>query len=157
MRMLGFWIFVALIHFSDSKLTQHHVTCGSVLKLLNTRHEVRLHSHEVNYGSGSGQQSVTAVGDKTDSNSYWQVDVLERNNSPQCNRGRLIKCGQRIRLMHLVTRKNLHSHHFKSPLSDNFEVSAFGTNGAGDEVTCTYLENDIIALLVVSTKCLSHR
>lgn len=28
------------------------VTCGSVLKLLNTRHSVRLHSHEVKYGSG---------------------------------------------------------------------------------------------------------
>lgn len=28
------------------------VTCGSVLKLLNTRHNVRLHSHEVKYGSG---------------------------------------------------------------------------------------------------------
>lgn len=28
------------------------VTCGSVLKLLNTKHNVRLHSHDVRYGSG---------------------------------------------------------------------------------------------------------
>lgn len=29
------------------------VTCGSLLKLLNTRHNVRLHSHDVKYGSGN--------------------------------------------------------------------------------------------------------
>lgn len=29
-----------------------YVTCGSLLKLLNTRHNVRLHSHDVKYGSG---------------------------------------------------------------------------------------------------------
>lgn len=30
------------------------VTCGSVVKLLNVRHNVRLHSHDVRYGSGNG-------------------------------------------------------------------------------------------------------
>lgn len=29
------------------------VTCGSLVKLLNTRHNVRLHSHDVKYGSGN--------------------------------------------------------------------------------------------------------
>lgn len=28
------------------------VTCGSVVKLLNVQHNVRLHSHDVRYGSG---------------------------------------------------------------------------------------------------------
>lgn len=28
------------------------VTCGSVIKLLNIKHNVRLHSHDVRYGSG---------------------------------------------------------------------------------------------------------
>ncbi|EPB76413.1 hypothetical protein ANCCEY_04471 [Ancylostoma ceylanicum] len=37
------------------------VTCGTVLKLMNINEGSRLHSHEVKYGSGSGQQSVTAV------------------------------------------------------------------------------------------------
>lgn len=59
--------------------------------------------------------------------------VLERNGSPPCVRGRNIKCGQKIRLMHLVTRRNLHSHHFKAPLSDAYEVSAFGEDGVGDQ------------------------
>lgn len=35
-----------------------YVTCGSVVKLLNPLHNVRLHSHEIKYGSGSGQQVI---------------------------------------------------------------------------------------------------
>lgn len=35
----------------DSDL--NYVTCGSLVKLLNTRHNVRLHSHDVKYGSGN--------------------------------------------------------------------------------------------------------
>lgn len=34
------------------------VTCGSVVKLLNTRHNVRLHSHDVRYGSGTAGDRV---------------------------------------------------------------------------------------------------
>ncbi|CAH8614341.1 unnamed protein product [Dicrocoelium dendriticum] len=109
----------------------NEVTCGTVLKLVNSQYKVKLHSHDVMYGSGSGQQSVTGVEDELDSNSYWQI--MERNGAPQCIRGRVVKCGQKIRLMHLNTRKNLHSHHFQSPLSSNYEVSAFGEDGSGDE------------------------
>ncbi|VDD80371.1 unnamed protein product, partial [Mesocestoides corti] len=103
------------------------VTCGSIIKLVNTDYDVRLHSHDVNYGSGSGQQSVTGLKDVTDAGSYWQD-----KNTDYC-RGLPIKCGQIIRLTHLSSKKNLHSHHFQSPLSRNFEVSAFGQNGIGDE------------------------
>lgn len=51
--------------------TVNHVTCGSVIKLENeSKPKVRLHSHDIKYGSGSGQQSVTAV-ENQDTNSYW--------------------------------------------------------------------------------------
>ncbi|XP_066294279.1 stromal cell-derived factor 2-like [Branchiostoma lanceolatum] len=123
-----------------------YVTCGSVVKLLNTRNNVRLHSHDVKYGSGSGQQSVTAVDSSDDTNSYWAV---KGKADKPCVRGTPIKCGQTIRLMHTTTRRNLHSHYFQSPLSRNQEVSAFGTDGLGDTgdywaVTCsgTYWERD---------------
>ncbi|XP_064652144.1 stromal cell-derived factor 2-like isoform X2 [Lineus longissimus] len=106
------------------------VTCGSVLKLLNTRSAVRLHSHDVKYGSGSGQQSVTGVDETDDHNSYWQV---KGKMGKDCVRGTPIKCGETIRLMHIQTKRNLHSHHFSSPLSHNQEVSAFGEGGNGDE------------------------
>lgn len=51
--------------------TVSHVTCGSVVKLENeSKPKMRLHSHDVKYGSGSGQQSVTAA-ENQDTNSYW--------------------------------------------------------------------------------------
>ena len=43
-----------------------------------------------------------------------------------------IKCGDTIRLEHVATKKNLHSHHVSSPLSGKQEVSAYGNNGDGD-------------------------
>lgn len=106
-----------------------YVTCGSVIKLLNNHLRVRLHSHEVKYGSGSGQQSVTAIEDHDDVNSHW---VVKGKSGKTCKRGEPIACGTTIRLEHLATKKNLHSHHFSSPLSNNQEVSCFGDNGEGD-------------------------
>lgn len=108
----------------------HHVTCGSALKLMNVHHKVRLHSHDVKYGSGSGQQSVTAVETPDDHNSYWRI---RGKMGDDCTRGEAVVCGNTIRLTHLETGKNLHSHHFQSPLSHNQEVSAFGEEGAGDD------------------------
>lgn len=49
----------------------NHVTWNSVIKLENdAKPKVRLHSHDIKYGSGSGQQSVTAA-ENQDTNSYW--------------------------------------------------------------------------------------
>lgn len=110
---------------------QNLVTCGSLVKLLNTRHNVRLHSHDVKYGSGSGQQSVTGVESADDANSYWRV--RGKAGGP-CQRGAAIRCGQAIRITHMTTGRNLHTHHFTSPLSNNQEVSAFGEGGEGDDL-----------------------
>lgn len=106
-----------------------HVTCGSVVKLYNTYYKVRLHSHDVKYGSGSGQQSVTGTPQQEDHNSNW---LLKGTAKKACRRGDPIVCGQTIRLEHLPTRRNLHSHQFSSPLSDKQEISAFGEEGEGD-------------------------
>ncbi|XP_043574423.1 stromal cell-derived factor 2-like [Chiloscyllium plagiosum] len=121
-----FWV-CGLLGTSDLS----YVTCGSVIKLLNTRHNVRLHSHDVKYGSGSGQQSVTGVTEADDSNSYWRI---RGKSDTVCQRGNPIKCGETIRLTHINTGRNLHSHYFTSPLSGNQEVSAFGENGEGDSL-----------------------
>ena len=64
------------------------VTCGSVLKLINKSYGVRLHSHEVTYGSGSGQQSVTGFRGETDSNSYWWLKGTDQQG---CVRGESVK------------------------------------------------------------------
>lgn len=49
------------------------VTCGSVIKLQHANTGVNLHSHEISYGSGSGQQSVTGYTGGDDANDYWAV------------------------------------------------------------------------------------
>jgi dolichyl-phosphate-mannose--protein O-mannosyl transferase len=102
------------------------VTCKSVLKLLHKKSNVRLHSHDVKYGSGSGQQSVTGVSSADDVNSYW---IVHGPHGETCERGVPIRCQSTVRLQHLSTRMFLHSHLFSSPLSGNQEVSAFGDNG----------------------------
>ena len=52
-------VFVLFVRLSHG--TANFVTCGSVLKLQHVKLGVRLHSHEVNYGSGSGQQVSVCV------------------------------------------------------------------------------------------------
>ena len=80
--------------------------------------------------AGSGQQSVTGVETADDANSYWQI-----RGKPErpCPRGAAVRCGQAIRITHMKTGRNLHSHHFSSPLSNN-QVGrglAPGTESAG--------------------------
>ncbi|EDV94776.1 stromal cell-derived factor 2 [Drosophila grimshawi] len=129
---------ISLIDVNQAAKT-NYVTCGSILKLLNSDYAYRLHSHDVKYGSGSGQQSVTGVEQKEDVNSHWMIKAQAQK---MCDRGDAIACGATIRLEHLTTKKNLHSHHFTSPLSGEQEVSAYGVDGVGDsgdnwEVICS--------------------
>lgn len=60
------------------------MTCGSTFKLVNQQSGDRLHSHDVKYGSGSGQQSVTGTPNADDVNSYWQIRGDIRSD---CERG----------------------------------------------------------------------
>jgi hypothetical protein len=50
-----------------------------------------------------------------------------------CLTGQPIKCGSKVRLEHMGTSRNLHSHSFESPVSKRQEVSCFGEQGDGDE------------------------
>lgn len=52
---------------------------------------------------------------------------------PSCCYRSPIKCNSVVRLQHVATKKNLHSHYFTSPLSGNQEVSCYGDDdGEGD-------------------------
>lgn len=130
---MNFYRFVTLLSMMFTYVQSRgpqHVGCGSVVKLMNIAHKIRLHSHDVKYGSGSGQQSVTGIKLSEDVNSHWTLKGSQDKDF--CQRGEPIECGQKIRLEHLTTKKNLHSHHFSSPLSSAQEVSAFGDGGVGD-------------------------
>lgn len=100
------------------------ITYGSVIKLMHERTKVRLHSHDVPYGSGSGQQSVTGFPSVDDSNSYWIVRPELESSAKQ---GVRIKSGTNIRLQHMRTRRWLHSHLHASPISGNLEVCRFAS------------------------------
>lgn len=107
------------------------VTCGSVVKLVHQNTGHTLHSHAIAWGSGSGQQSVTASGSQNDAGSLWLLKDASTATSV-CEIGTPIKCGSNLRLEHIQTAKNLHSHLFRAPLSGNQEVSGFGEGGTGD-------------------------
>lgn len=111
---------------------EKYVTCGSAIKLSHVESGGKyfLLSDERQLNSGSGQQLVTSVEDARTPNGLWQV--REQNDAKEiCEVGTPIKCGDVIRLMHIGTGNNLHTHGIKSPLSNQHEVSAFG-NGQGE-------------------------
>ena len=115
------------------------VSCGSVVKLKHKETGHHLHSHQIAWGSGSGQQSVTGHGSNNDPGAMWVVK--EGHNGEVCEAGTIVECGKKIRFEHAQTGKNLHSHLFTSPISNQQEVSAYGDNGQGDtgdnwEVIC---------------------
>ena len=59
-------------------------------------------------------------------------------------------CNDIIRLEHVNTQKNLHSHKFDSPLSRDQEVSGFGANGVGDtSMYCFVLMFSIFSIISV--------
>ncbi|KAI8896792.1 MIR motif-containing protein [Globomyces pollinis-pini] len=130
------------------------VTCGSQIKLTHQQTGYKLHSHDVKYGSGSGQQSVTGFSKGNDPNSYF---VVFGELNQDCERGKIIECGSTIRLKHQRTQKFLHSHLIHSPLSQQQEVSAHDSLDSGDNwlVKCntkTWKREKVINLQHVDTK-----
>ncbi|XLT13812.1 hypothetical protein HN51_059502 [Arachis hypogaea] len=114
---------------ASSEGVEVHITYGSVIKLMHEKTKFRLHSHDVPYGSGSGQQSVTGFPNVDDSNSYW---IVRPEPGTSAKQGDTIKSGTIIRLQHMRTRKWLHSHLHASPISGNLEVSCFGGESESD-------------------------
>lgn len=122
------WLFIAA-KCADA-LDDLTVTCGSSIKLQHASTKYRLHSHEVAYGRGSGQQSVTCYPDPDDANSLWTVHGTK---SEPCEPGSAIRSNQRIRFQHVATRRWLHSHAgYQSPITGNQEVSCHGQDDFSD-------------------------
>ncbi|KAI5073061.1 hypothetical protein GOP47_0011074 [Adiantum capillus-veneris] len=124
-------LWLSLFSHGSAAVTEElkEVTFGTVLKLMHERTKFRLHSHDVPYGSGSGQQSITGFGGVEDANSYWIVKAPEGSDAQQ---GDIVSEGAVIRLQHMKTRKWLHSHLHASPISGNAEVSGFGADDQSD-------------------------
>uniref|UniRef100_A0A7S0CM56 MIR domain-containing protein n=1 Tax=Proboscia inermis TaxID=420281 RepID=A0A7S0CM56_9STRA len=109
------------------------VTCGSAIKLLHDSSggKYLLSSSEQSWGGGSGQQVVTlAPNAEAEHTTLWLV--REGHGDPQCQAGTPIRCNSKIRLTHLTTQKNLHTHNTRSAITRQQEVSGFGEAGEGD-------------------------
>lgn len=107
---LALWAALALAMVARARAEgeSEPVTCGSHVKLQSTSTDFRLHSHEISWGGGSGQQSVTAIRSGDDNNSVWVV--REELGARRCRTGAPVGCGSVVRLVHLKTGKLLHSH-----------------------------------------------
>jgi hypothetical protein len=92
-----------------------------------------LHSYPVSYGhpGSSGQQQVTcnAAADDYD---LWRVKGPD--GQPDGFRlGQQVQHGDVIRLQHVLTTRNLHSHSgYPSPVTGQQEVTCYGEGGVGD-------------------------
>jgi hypothetical protein len=99
---------------------------GQTIVILHKLTGKSLHSHTIDYTTGSKQQEVTGY-DKRDDNDKWTINHF--------NRG-LVGTGFRdsdvVTLVHKITNKTLHSHDITSPVTGQQEVSAFGGRDTND-------------------------
>jgi len=82
------------------------------------------------WGSGSGMQIIASTKKDDDYDSLFIIK--EGHGIESCSTGTPIKCGSIIRLEHVNTGKNLHSHEYPSFVTESQEVCGFGENGYGD-------------------------
>jgi dolichyl-phosphate-mannose--protein O-mannosyl transferase len=92
------------------------------------------------FNSQSGQQLVTFIQDPASQNTLWLVRPADHSHGPaeypeeaSCKLAGTVKCGDTIRLSHVSTGRNLHSHHVESVLSKQQEITCYGVgDGLGD-------------------------
>eukprot|EP00930_Biecheleria_cincta_P095477 TRINITY_DN87438_c0_g1_i1.p1 TRINITY_DN87438_c0_g1~~TRINITY_DN87438_c0_g1_i1.p1 ORF type:complete len:721 (-),score=122.97 TRINITY_DN87438_c0_g1_i1:137-2299(-) len=87
-----------------------------------------LHSHNAKYPGGSRQQQVTCFEGDNDDNAW----LVKAAHGQWCTRGKPVANGDIIRLQHMTTGKNLHSHGTRSPVTGQQEVCGYGDDGNGD-------------------------
>ncbi|QIZ08330.1 hypothetical protein HFZ78_17705 [Priestia megaterium] len=110
------------------------VRYGQTIKVGHLWTGLKLHSHALNYGhsGSSGQQQVTCF-KGADDNDLWRI---KGPNGTQANHrnGEVVRHGDVIRLEHVLTQRNLHSHYgHPSPVTGQQEVTCFGSGGQGDD------------------------
>ncbi|CAH1263588.1 POMT2 [Branchiostoma lanceolatum] len=110
------------------------IAYGSTITLKNYRPAGGLlHSHWHLYpeGLGAQQQQITAYTHKDDNN-YWIIKRYDRNPIPE-DPIQFVKNGDLVRLEHVATRRNLHTHQEPAPITKrHFQVTGYGQNGTGD-------------------------
>ncbi|XP_049959896.1 protein O-mannosyl-transferase 2 isoform X1 [Schistocerca serialis cubense] len=123
------------------------VAYGAIITLKNHRTGGGyLHSHWHLYpeGVGARQQQVTTYTHKDDNNHFR----IKKYNSEYDENSdvEFVKHGDAVRLEHVTTRRNLHSHKEPAPVSKkHYQVTGYGENGTGDA-------NDVWKVLIINGK-----
>ncbi|XP_055586526.1 protein O-mannosyl-transferase 2 [Uranotaenia lowii] len=108
------------------------VAYGAVITLKN--HKTGggyLHSHNHLYpkGFGAQQQQVTTYSHKDDNNKW----LIKPHNKQTVENVTLVKHGALIRLEHVPTTRNLHSHREQAPVTKkHMQITCYGESGLGD-------------------------
>ncbi|XP_023311585.1 protein O-mannosyl-transferase 2 [Anoplophora glabripennis] len=123
----------------------HQVAYGSIITLKNHRTGGGyLHSHYHLYpeGIGARQQQITTYTHKDDNNKW----VIKKYNSEPNSDVEIVRSGDLVRLEHIATRRNLHSHKEQAPITKkHYQVTGYGENGTGDA-------NDVWRISVAGAK-----
>lgn len=109
------------------------ITYGSIVRLKhnNTKQYLTSGSETYTHWGTSGQHAVYGTTGSNDAQ-YWLVKGPHTGNRWNCALGTPVGHNDVIRLEHLKTGRNLHSHHHRSPATGQQEVTAYGSNGIGD-------------------------
>lgn len=105
-----------------------------------------LHSHAHDYPVGSKQQQITLYPHR-DSNNNWRIenatmDGLDEDFDWQTSPVKYVTPGMIIKLEHLTTKKRLHSHDKRPPVSEvdfQNEVSGYGAPGFGGDANDNWI------------------
>lgn len=114
------------------------VAYGAVITLKNHRvGGAYLHSHFHLYPEGKGpkQQQVTVYAHKDDNNHFWikKWNEDKPNITDPATPIEYVRHGDLIRLEHVPSRRNIHSHTQPAPMSKrHYQVTGYGENGTGD-------------------------
>jgi len=113
------------------------VKYGDKIRLNHKLTNHKLHSHDLNYfhSGTSGQQQVTCYGGGDD-NDYW---FIEPGHGDSVDQGTTMYYGDTFTLVHMLTKKRLHSHSgIKSPVTGQQEVTCYGGGDTNDNWQCTF-------------------
>lgn len=129
-------LFQANLKGSDIKESPLEIALGSRVTIKNMGYGGGLlHSHVQTYPEGSTQQQITCYHHKDTNNDWYFNPTREQPEyDPESPDLRFVGDGDVVRLIHVQTGRNLHSHAVQAPLTkaDN-EVSCYGNMTVGDD------------------------
>lgn len=127
-------LFQANLIGNDFTRSPLEIAIGSRVTLKNVGYGGGLlHSHVQTYPVGSSQQQVTCYHYKDNNNEWLILPTWEKPAYNPDEALQFLKNDDVIRLSHVPTTRNLHSHNVPAPISKlNHEVSCYGNSTVGD-------------------------